>query len=167
MWYVIWTTTGSEDRAITDLNTFAEGLFSRAFVPKRIISKKIGQSWVTAKTALFPGYIFVDTDSIEELASAIRITDRFNIVLATDGDYLPLTDEESGFADRLYADGGNFDMSQGIIEGDKIKITSGPLMGLEGFITKINRHKRIAYLELDMFGVKTKTTVGLEVVEKN
>lgn len=58
------------------------------------------------------------------------------------------------------------EMSEGIIENDQIIITRGPLKGHEGLIKKIDRHKRRAYLELEMFGRKIETQVGLEVVAK-
>ena len=58
------------------------------------------------------------------------------------------------------------EMSYGYIEGQKVNITQGPLKGLEGEIRKIDRHKRSCIVEIDMFGQKTRMTVGLEIVEK-
>lgn len=57
-------------------------------------------------------------------------------------------------------------MSYRYIEGQKVNITEGPLKGLEGQISKIDRHKRQCIVEVDMFGLKTRMTVGLEIVEK-
>ena len=57
-------------------------------------------------------------------------------------------------------------MSEGYIEGDKVRVTAGPLCGLEGLIKKIDRHKRTACLEFDMFGQTVSTSVGLEITEK-
>ena len=168
MWYVIWTATSHEDLCIKLLEERFHTLYSRAFVPKRAVSKKRGKEWITEETALFPGYLFVDSDEeqIEELATKLRNISGFNILLSTDGKFLPLTESESEFAEMLYGSDGVFDLSVGIIEGDNIIIQGGPLTGLEGCITKIDRHKRKAYIELDMFGVKTKTCVGLEIVER-
>ena len=56
--------------------------------------------------------------------------------------------------------------AEGIIENDQVIITRGPLKGHEGLIKKIDRHKRKAYLEMEMFGRKLETQVGLEVVVK-
>ena len=39
-------------------------------------------------------------------------------------------------------------MSEGYISGDKITVTRGPLMGFEGDIRKIDRHKRRAYIDV-------------------
>ena len=58
------------------------------------------------------------------------------------------------------------EMSKGYIEGDRIFIESGPLLGKEGIIRKINRHKRIAEVEVSLFEQKIRVKVGLEVVSK-
>ena len=39
-------------------------------------------------------------------------------------------------------------------------------MGQEGRIKKVDRHKRMAYLEFTMFNQVIHGTVGLEIVEK-
>ena len=57
-------------------------------------------------------------------------------------------------------------MSEGVIEGDRVIVLNGPLMNHEGRISKIDRHRRIAYLDMPMMG-RTKTIkVGLEIVSK-
>ena len=56
--------------------------------------------------------------------------------------------------------------SIGFIEGNTIRITSGALVGLEGRIRKVNRHKREAIVEMEMMGAVRDVAVMLEVVEK-
>ena len=57
-------------------------------------------------------------------------------------------------------------MSEGIIEGDEIRVLKGPLQGYEALVTKVERHKRIAFIDLDILG-RTKTVkVGLKIVQK-
>ena len=57
-------------------------------------------------------------------------------------------------------------LSDGIIENSVTKIRSGPLKGKEGLIRKIDRHKRKAWLEVEMFWRKQEIEVGLEIVAK-
>ena len=57
-------------------------------------------------------------------------------------------------------------MSKGLIEGNQIYITQGPLKGKEGLIVKIDRHKRLAYLQLSMFHKELIAKVGLEIISK-
>ena len=54
----------------------------------------------------------------------------------------------------------------GVIEGDRVVVTSGPLRGHEGWIKSVNRRKSLAFLEVEMFGRKLKTKVGLGIVAR-
>ena len=56
--------------------------------------------------------------------------------------------------------------SIGVIEGDTVHIFEGSLQGMEGLIRKIDRHKRMAYLEVEMFGRMVEMRAGLEIIEK-
>ena len=58
-------------------------------------------------------------------------------------------------------------MSEGIIEGDRVIVTKGPLKGKEAMIRKIDRHKRKVWLEMKMFGKIQKVEAGLEIVAKH
>ena len=57
-------------------------------------------------------------------------------------------------------------MSTAVKEGDRIVITSGPLMRHEGLIKSINRRKSLAFLEIQMFGRTITTKVGLAILRK-
>ena len=58
-------------------------------------------------------------------------------------------------------------MSLGIIDGGVVKVLSGPLSGFEQYIVKVDRHKRKAYLEMELFGEAKKIVAGLEIVAKS
>lgn len=162
MWYVIWTSTGSEKRA----KEAVDELVNRCFIPRKTVSIKREGEWKIVEKALFPGYLFVDTEDAEELALKLRNVEGFNRILTTDKKLFPLYGNDANFVEKLYNGGGVFDISEGYIEGDLVRVTAGPLYGLEGLIKKIDRHKRIACLEFDMFGRVVNTTVGLEITEK-
>jgi len=162
MWYVIWTSTGSENRAKESI----EGMVSRCYVPRKAINIKRDGEWKIAEKALFPGYLFVDTDDVEELSIKLHTIEGFSQLLTTDKKIFPLYGNDANFAEKLYNRKGLFDMSEGYIEGDTVRVTAGPLYGLEGLIKKIDRHKRLAYLEYTMFGQTMSTSVGLEITEK-
>ena len=57
-------------------------------------------------------------------------------------------------------------MSRGIIKSGELVILSGPLMGRTAQVKKIDRHKRLAYVEVEMLGRKNLVKLGLEVIEK-
>lgn len=74
--------------------------------------------------------------------------------------------EEVELLMRIGTDKQLVEMSSGIIENDRVRILSGPLMGMEGNIRRIDRHKRIVYLEIEMFGRTVEMKVGLEIIRK-
>ena len=51
-------------------------------------------------------------------------------------------------------------------KGDKVVVIAGSEKGKEGTIKKIDRHKRIAMIEVELFGKLTIAKVGLEIVSK-
>lgn len=161
MWYVIWTSTGSERKAQELIGQKSR----RCFFPTRKINKKIKGEWKTEIRPLFPGYVFADTDDIEELSNFLRQAEGFNKVLDTDKEFYSLYGDDESFIENIYNNDGLFDVSKAVVEGDNVRVTAGPLVGMEGSITKIDRHKRTAYLKLNMFGQVIRTSVGLEVVE--
>ena len=164
MWYVIWTSTGLEGKALNAVRALPYQ--NRSFIPRRVIQMKKNGKWETVEKPLFPGYFFVDTEDVEKLAEEVRKIEGFNQILTTEKAYFPLYEKDATFIDKLYNGKGLFDISEGIIEGDKIVVTSGPLKGQEGMIKKVDRHKRLAYLEFAMFDQTIKVSVGLEIVEK-
>ena len=89
-------------------------------------------------------------------------------MLASAGDeFLPLSDEEIDWIRALAAPETHVvEMSEGFIEGDKVVVTSGPLRGREAQISKIDRHKRLAWLDMRMLGRNKSIKVGLEIVSK-
>lgn len=164
MWYVVWTSTGSEERvakAVKEMNCQ-----NRCFVPKRIVQERRKGNWEYTEKNMFPGYFFVDTDDIEEFANQLHKVEGFATVLTVDKKFFPLSGKDDELTEDLFNNNGIFDVSKGIIEGDNIIVTSGPLRGQEGLIKKIDRHKRQAYLEFTMFDQVIRGTVDLEIVEK-
>lgn len=79
---------------------------------------------------------------------------------------IPLSLDEEMLLLRMGREDQIVELSSGVIEHDKVKILSGPLQGMEGNICKIDRHKRMAYLQIEMFGRTIEMKVGLEILRK-
>ncbi len=138
------------------------------YVPEYEVSQKHEGEWQRIRKLLIPGYVFVETTDPAALAKLIRTLLPFTRMLGVSNDsFIPLTSNEvswiNGFANAEHV----VEVSVGAIEGDQVIVTSGPLKGHEAQITKIDRHKRIALLEVHMFGRRKTVKVGLEVVKKS
>ena len=107
------------------------------------------------------------TDKVEQLYTELKKIPDLTKLLGNDGeDIYPIYPQEAMFLTKFANRNHVVDMSRGVIENDKIIITDGPLMNLEGYITKIDRHKRIAYVDVELLGKITRVQVGLEIISK-
>ena len=87
-------------------------------------------------------------------------------LLKTGEEITPLSPQEIALLQKLGKEDQEIEMSTGMIEGDRVQILTGPLLGMEGMIKKIDRHKRMAYLDVEMFGRTLAMRVGLEIIKK-
>lgn len=167
MWYVVQVRTGSEENIrIQCIKNVSKDVFEKCFIPYYEEKKRIRGEWRTEKKVLFPGYVFMITEKIEELYQQLARVIGLTKVLGTDGEIVPLTEKETEFLLSFGGEKQVVGMSEGIIENSQVIITSGPLQGKEGMIRKIDRHKRKAYLEVPMFGRMQMVQVGVEIVAK-
>lgn len=168
MWYVAQVRAGQEARTL-DLcrQLISPEVMKESFIPEYEAPHKVRGEWKLVKRLLFPGYLFFVTDDAAALHQAFsRVPANVRILGAGDDTFCPLTDEERDWF-LSFMDGEHVvRMSEGIIEGDKITVTRGPLMGFEGDIRRIDRHKRRAYINVSLFGRTVSASVGLEIVRK-
>ena len=168
MWYVVQTMAGREFAVQRQIEQFAsDDVLDECFVPQYEVQKHLRGEWRTCTAVLFPGYLIVVTDRVDELEAQLRRVPAFARVLSNDGGFVPLERDEVAWIDAFTEKGHRtVGVSEGVIEGDRIIVLKGPLVGREGWIRKINRRKRTAYLEIEMFGRTIQTKIGLGIVRK-
>ena len=166
-WYVMQVRTGTEENiCIQCRKDIGEYILERCFLPQYEEKRKIRGEWKILKKLLFPGYVFVISDDIDQLYQKLKKVIGLTKLIGTGKEIIPLTEEEVRFLMKFGGEEQIVAMSEGIIEGSKVIINSGPLKGMEGYIRKIDRHKRKAYLEVPMFNGMQNIQVGLEIVSK-
>lgn len=166
MWYVIQVYTGKEleiaqqcrDRVVADGED--------VFVPLAERWTKIRGERTLITSRLFPGYVFIETDQIEDFYKRLNRIYAMTKVLRTGEEMTPIRPEEEEYLKQLGGEEHVVKYSEGYIEGDKLVVTSGPLKDFEGKVKKILRHKRLVVLEVPLLGHTVEVTVGLGVVEK-
>lgn len=166
--YVVQVVGGQERHAADLIRKVAGASVEDSFVPELEVMKKVHGEWVYKREKLFTGYVFVKTHEPAVVKKALMALPMFARMIGTGNDaFVPLSREEVAWLNahtdtRTHV----LEMSEGIIEGDEVLITSGPLRGQEAHIVIIDRHKRLAWMDVHMFG-RTKTIrVGLEIVTK-
>lgn len=167
MWYVVQVRSGTEHNIRIQCNKkISDTIMERCFIPYYEEKKKQNGTWNTLQKVLFPGYIFMITEDVEKLFFHLKTIEGMTKLIGTGQNIIPLKDEEIAFLQRFGGEDQIVSMSEGIIEGTQVIITSGPLMGMEGLIKKIDRHKRKAWLDLELFGRMQQVEVGLEITRK-
>lgn len=172
MWYVMQVRTGTEENIRCQCQRLiSSDTLERCFIPYYQQKKRFQGEWHIQERILFPGYVFLITENLEKLVERLKKVIGMTKLIGTGDEIVPLSEAEISLITKLGGKSSSSEsivkISQGIIEGDQVHILSGPLKGLEGAIRKIDRHKRIAYLSVDMFNRTVDMKVGLEIVAKN
>lgn len=168
-WHVFQVLVGKEDKILAKIN-FDDEVY--AFTPKRVkFLRKDGKA-IRYEEILFKGYVIVETDmdylTFKNYAN--------NFIKPLDGVLRLLEHDHSGtesilpheraFIEKYTSPKRIIEPSYGFIQGDKVVITDGPLMGRESEIIRIDRHKRLAELCVNMFGEVQRIKVSCEILSK-
>ena len=168
MWYVIWTTARNERNVEEQIGKdVPERLYRRCWLPMKTERQKWDGEWKDVETVLFPGYLFLDTDRPEEFSAAAKKMKGYIGLLKNEDVFLPISAAEEEIIRRLTGETGCAGISTGVIENGRLRVINGALFGMEKYITRIDRHKRKAYLEMKLFGDVRRFNAGLVVVEKS
>ena len=170
MWYVVQVYTGREENIkhqCESLLPLFPDAFERVFIPYSNRRMKIEGEWGNIERVLFPGYIFIVTSNLYDAVKLLRKVEGMTKILGDGENMIPISKEEEEMLRRLGGEEQIVEMSEGIIENSVLKVTEGPLKGMEPLIKKIDRHKRRAWIEVEMFGAPKVIEVGLEIFRKD
>ena len=170
-WYVLFVKAGKERKVEEYLNKQLNVEAGVPFIPlQEILFRRSGEVKKELRY-LFPGYVFIESALAgEEFVKIInpliyKLSDIISLLKYSDSE-IAMKDDERQMLLNLCNNDHCIETSYGIIEGDKIQITSGPLIGMESVVKKINRHKREALIEIEIMGDVRTVSVALEVVDK-
>ena len=168
MWYVMQVRTGTEETIRQQCKRIiSSGIIERCYIPYYEKMRRYKGAWHKERKLLFPGYVFLVSSHLEALYQNLKNVIGLTKLIGTGREIVPLTESETLMIQKLGNDTGLVGMSQGIITGGRTIVTDGPLKGMEGCIRRIDRHKRIAYLEIEIMGKSVETQVGLEIMAKS
>lgn len=166
MWYVIQVYTGKELEIAQQCRDRVADEGEDVFVPLAERWTKIRGERTLITSRLFPGYVFIETDRIEDFHKRLNRIYAMTKVLRTGDEMTPIQKEEEEYLRKLGGEEHVVKYSEGYIEGDKLVVTSGPLKDFEGKVKKILRHKRLVVMEFSLLGQTVEVTLGLGVIKK-
>lgn len=171
-WFVFFVQTGSEYFVRDYLNRTINSFESVSFIPQIMLIQKNSSLINKNLMPMFPGYVFTKTivDARCFIKQTSEIMHRTKYIIGLLGkenpDTMSLYEEEKEFLLKLCDEKYVVGESVGIIEGNKVLVTSGPLTGRESIIKRIDRHKRRAEIELEFIGGLRRINVSLEIIHK-
>ncbi len=173
-WYAVQVETGREDLACELILRAAraaglDDAFEELFSPKRRTLSKVDGKLVEGFEALLPGYVMAvcRPSDLDTVARALRCSLRFARLVSSGGQFASLSDQEvSWICSFTQKECRIVGMSEGFVEGGRVVVTSGPLVGREALIRKVNRRKRTAEVELSICGRRVTAKMGLNLARK-
>lgn len=150
------------DRSADDSPTLEE-----CFSPRFATQRKVRGAWEPIERDLLPGYVIAVTRNVGALVQILRMMPDFARLLTMGETFVPLREDEREWIDSYTKKGERVvPMSMAYKDGDRVVVTSGPLVGHEWQIVRINRSKSVAHLEMYIAGKRFVTTVGLGIVKR-
>ena len=169
MWYVIQTITGKEEELARTVRTnLPPSLCEDCFSVKRRLLKRLGGEWLPVTETLFPSYVFVETDSPEQLFYELKKIPEYTKLLGSEeSGFLPLEKEEEDFLKKICHREENGFMAEltdvYLGETGEIRKADGPLRFFLDKIVKLNLRKRFAVTELTIAGRKQTAVFGIRL----
>lgn len=164
---MIHTISGMENKCKQQCEQYVDAsAYKRMFVLQYIAKKHFKKQWHEVKKILFPGYLFVDTETIEPIMEGLRQFQQYTRVLRNGETVSPVTKQEQKFLSDMMNEEYVVQYSEGFLIGEEVYITSGPLRNYRGCIRTVDRHRRIAKLEIPVFGGLTPVEVGFGAIAR-
>lgn len=153
-----------EETTVRDL--IKRDIFIDALAPRRILRERKDGKWHDTIRIVFPGYVFIRCSMDTQMY--YKVSGLPGVIKIMRGGYdspAPVPEEEMRFVLRFAKDD-EWGMSDLVIEGDNIKVVSGPLEGYEGQIVKVNKRNFRAKVKFTLMGQEKFIELGINVVEK-
>ena len=165
--YAFQVRTGMENRFISMARKREPGMAEALVWPRRRLRIRRQGEWRDALAPLFPGYLFLRTDRLDDgIGRLFRSLSGFIRFLPANDRILPLEERDQSTLNHFLAFGEVVDKSVVTFdENRRIRVVSGPLQGLEGRIVKVDRRKGRARVRLDIYADAFEIDLGFEILE--
>ncbi len=167
MWYAVSTGKGREQIAIEKCrNALSTDVAVDIFAPLYQYVRKYEGQWNLIEEVLFPGYVFIESSKPKELEKQLMRIPNTVTPVCIGGGFNPIYEEEKEILKKLMDGRCCIRMSCGVIVDGRLIVEHGPLDKCIPNITRIDRHKRIAELGIELWREPRRIKVGLEVKAK-
>ncbi|WP_026503814.1 transcription termination/antitermination NusG family protein [Butyrivibrio sp. NC3005] len=166
MWYVIQALKGKESKVAETVVREVADKGENVFVFEYEKEYRIKGEWIKERKPFFPGYIFADVEKNIAEDFDRRLRKNKQKLMEVDGMITPIRPEEQEYLMKLGGEEHVIHHSEGFRVDDYVVITSGPFIGYNGEIRKIDRHHRSAVICMTLLGRDMEVEINLEILER-
>lgn len=167
-WYVLQCREGREAEIVNSLNQHLScKALEEAFFFQSERLWRAGGSWKRQKKELFPGYVFLQSRSPEQLSEELEEYRQIVRIMEEQGYLISVYPEEEKYLRSLCGEKHFLSLSYGYKDRETgcSRITKGPLTGRESQVKIFDWHRRYAKLEISIGKRKAALWAGLALDE--
>ena len=168
MWYAIQTVTGNEEEAIGSIRKMVDkDVYEDCFLLKREAVWRIQGACKVHVERLFPGYVFVSTESPKELYQQLKGVSSYTKILGKEEEeFYPVSAEEEGFLKELLNGDEEYTVRLSPVEVDEqgeIVECGRPLEGYLDRVIKKRIRLRYVIIRVHLFGRDREILMGIQL----
>ena len=168
MWYAVQTITGNEEEAIESIRRMVDkDVYEDCFLLKREAVWRIQGACKVHVERLFPGYVFVSTESPKELYQQLKGVSSYTKILGKEEEeFYPVSAEEEGFLKELLNGDEEYTVRLSPVEVDEqgeIVECGRPLEGYLDRVIKKRIRLRYVIIRVHLFGRDREILMGIRL----
>lgn len=163
-WYVVHTYSGYENKVATDLEKMVENrkmqdLILDIKIPTETVTEVKEDKVREVERKIFPGYVLIKMIVTDDSWYVVRNTRGVTGFVGPASKPVPLSDAE---VKALGVDKRTVEIKYQV--GDLVRITSGPLKGMEGSVINIDVDNNLVSVKISMLGQEIPAEMELDQV---
>lgn len=164
-WYALFVVTGDEDNVKERLQFRFRNSIIRILVPKRRLKERKNGKWEYKIRTLFPGYVLLNGYLGIDEYYFLKDVPGIIKVLKNKHNLLEIEEHEIALLNRLICNSDVIGSSDIYMEGSRIIVIDGPLLGMEGHIDCIDKRKGRAKVMLNLMGEARAVELSITMVQ--
>jgi transcriptional antiterminator NusG len=160
----VFCITGKEEVVASNIQKDCPGVNATAV--RQVKRKTVNGSTSLVTQIVFPGYVFLKSEPGNEYVFRIPKDGALKLLTTSDRTW-QLYGADERFAMWVFSLNGLISLSKAYQEGDRVKVISGPLKDLEGYILRVDRRNQSGQVALMFNNRLVKTWLGFELVERS
>ena len=171
-WYAVRTQNNKERSVLEKLKNEVrfsnlENKLGRSIIPtEKTLSVKNGKK-VFKEKIIYPGYIFIETDSQGEMANLFKtINGAAGFVRTRSGEVVPMKEHEVKNILVEQEDTDTKDFSNIYTMNEEVEVIDGPFNSFKGTISKVDNDKERVQVQVSIFGRPTNVDLTFTQIKK-